>query len=429
MSRGEGNPVAHLCAEHGYPKEVERALRGTVEALLPLEPRAVVLLGSASRGELTWRSKPEGLELLSDLELACFTDRGDARAERAARSRLAGIEAGTALPNDLFHIDVLVGPRFPSGDHARGLLWYEAGRSHRVLHGAVEPEDFGEVEPGRVRLGLINELVVIRLWWMLVHLPARLLDGRDVVLPEVERERLLYVQLRNLLDVASIWLPNVGIFEVGYGARSRRIGEQGSDLPGAGQLPAAFPHWLSEATLKKLTPALDGDPVEWYRRAVASFRGLVAFLTGCDPEDPRLAVRAGRTWARMHPVARSWRFRAYRAVTTLRQAARPGGLRWLVRRGAPAGDALAFLLEMHRAALARLEGREEASEAALDRAGEALAALVPNPPVVPGSDSFGRRWHTLRGGLVEPFIDHYRKLRGQRERVLRRLRSEEDALA
>lgn len=427
--------IGELRGRFGYPVQIGQALERTCAALMPLRPRAILLVGSAARGELTYRELPDGrLEMFSDLELFCLAEASPS-AEAALHRETSRIERELFVPNGLFHIDCVVTPEIVIDAKGRGLLWFEGGRTCQVLYGPQEPY-FGDLHESLLSLPLVNELLIIRLWWLLVHLPSWLLEHREDGGPDdpAEREALAYTQIRNMLDVLSIWLPNEGIFACGYRERVDHLGRTG-ELRGREYMPPGILGDLEEATRRKLACDLDVDPREWYARVVGAYEGLTGFLLdvprGAQPRELLAAVRDG--WSGRYAPPRSWRFRVYAAALTLRSSLRRGaGPRWLLRRGAPDAAALEFLIAMHRAARAQLAGDLEPAGAHLAAAAAALwrfAGISVKLEAAVDDARLARSWHDLRRRFVGPFTQRYRKVRGSRSAVERRISMDEERLS
>lgn len=425
--------IAALCDRFGYPPELRGALERISVALRRLQPRAILVVGSAARGELSFRRAADGrLEMFSDLELFCLLGSESAEDAEDVWREIASVEREIFVPNRLFHIDCLIGRDVPAGASGRGLLWYEGGLTFQVLFG---PEDsyFGEVDPSLLSLGLVNQLVIIRLWWLLVSFPSRLLigPGQRSALSGDERDAFMYTQVRNLLDVLSIWLPNEGVYECGYVPRLRYVQAHWEELRGTEHLPTGFLDDVSDATRRKLECDLEGEPMEWYLKVIRGYEGLVGFLLGVPRAGygAELAEAIRERWDQRCGARHSWRFRAYAATLTMRQALRRGaGLRWLLRRSRRESAALEFLVEMHRAAGARLFEDAAASRAHLVRARAALwrfggqtATLAP-----PGDEAaFAIEWNALRAASVDAFTRYYRKLGPKRAAVEEWMRQDE----
>lgn len=420
--------VEARCAELGLPAAVGIALREFCEVLDLVAPRAVLLLGSAARGELTWRPAPDGrIELFSDLELFCVAPRPERLQAEVLFEEIRRIEQRYFAPNPFFHIDCLVAPSFPASKAARGLLWWEGGTTHQLLRG--DPGDyFGNPRPEGVSLGVINELVTIRLWWLAVHFPVVLLDGR--ALDERPRELMYYAQLRNLLDVLSIWLPNEGIWVPGYRGRLRHLDQHGESLQGKVHLPEDFSAAIADATRRKLTCELEGDPVAAYLCVVEAYEGLLGFLLNVPRERLKEALpeTISRRWSAQHHFARSWRFRLYSAALLTRWGARSHRpVRWWVAREPTPAGILRVLLHMHRAAAAHLREDAIAAEGELEYAERALWRCC-GIAVPLDEGSFAHRWHRLRAALVPFFLQYYRKIQPQARAVAERIESEKESL-
>ena len=428
--------IADLCSRFGYPAPIRDALESTCRQLQPLNPQAILLVGSAARGELSFRPGEDGkLEMFSDIEIFCLLRPGSRGPVAEVRERIRRLEGELFAVNGLFHLDCLITHEVPQGADGRGLLWFEGGRTFKVLQGPEEPY-FGRVEPSGISLELVNQLVIIRLWWLLVHFPSWLLRGERArkALTGGARDAFVYTQVRNLLDVLSIWLPNEGVFECGYGARLEYVRQHAGELRGLDYLPEDFMRDAAEATRRKLECDLDADPAHLYERVIAAYEGLLYFLLAV-PRGARIGalVNAVRErWAQRCRAPRSWKFRMYATALVARCALRKdAGLRWLRKRGDVEAAALEFLLEMHKAAVRRLEGRAEAAERHLGAAGDALWRFSGHRVSVPpelDDLAFAQAWHDLRSGFLRPFMRYFRKVRGQSAAIHKRITTDQERL-
>ena len=425
-----------LAAAYGYPEPIREALAASVAALSTLRPLGVLLVGSGARGELTYRTGADGrLELFSDLEFFCFVDQNDPGKAEQARAGITEVELalrallGSATGDGLFHIDWVAKRPGDPGRNARGLGWYEAGTAGALVLGPDRPY-LGDVRGERVELGLVNQLCIIRLWWLLLYLPVQVLVARTGdALREKEREELFYIQVRNLLDVASIWLPNIDIFKTSYRSRADHV--EGARLPGAEHLPTEFPSWLREATERKLEPRLEGDPLLWYERTIQSFEGLTGLLVrvpeGSGALDRLRHVRS--EWSRRHPVPVGLRFGAYETVLRTRTAL-SSPRRYLRSEWDPNATALVFLLAAHRSAAAWLAGEVEMAEEALAWAADAFVDFTraPLPDEFTVATEWVSRWHTLRFAFIPTFMRYFRKVRGRSDWIRSTMAAETQAL-
>lgn len=424
--------VDELCERFAYPHEVRSALLDLIEALRPVPHRAVLLLGSAARGELSYRRNANGgLEMFSDLEVVCVGERPPARTRAHVQQRFRLIEQRFA-PTPFFHVDCLFAPAFPQGDESRGLLWFEGGSTFRPIEGDA-PDVFGDVRADRVSLGVVHELVSIRLWWTAIHLPLVLLRDPAARLAETQREALQYSLLRNLLDVASILLMHEGRFVCGYRNRAdalTRDWQQSKALP---HFEPAFPHYIEEATHRKLSCALEGDPRLWYRRVVTDYERLTALLLelppGCGPQSLVRAV--SNQWGRRTAFPTSRRFRIFDMTLRARWALRSRRpLPWLREREPSAAAILRFLLEVHRAALHRLEGDDATARGWLAAGSDTLYRFAGvGAPLPAASGDFADTWSLLLERFTTPMTAYYRKLGSHADGALHRLRTQREELS
>ena len=424
--------IDELCERFAYPQEVRSALLDLIEALRPVPHRAVLLLGSAARGELSYRRNAHGgLEMFSDLEVFCVGERPPARTRAHVQQRFRLIEQRFA-PTPFFHVDCLFAPAFPQGDESRGLLWFEGGSTFRPIEGGA-PDVFGDVLATRVSLGVVHELVSIRLWWTAVYLPLALLRDPAARLAEPRRETLQYSLLRNLLDVASILLMHERRFVSGYRDRADALSRNWQQSKAQSYFDPSFPHCIAEATQRKLSCELEGDPRLWYRRLVSDYERLTALLLelppGCGP--PSLVSAVSDQWGRLTTFPRTRRFRIFEKTLRVRWALRSRRpLPWLRERETSAAAVLRFLLEMHRAALHRLEGDDATAwgwlAAGCDTLYRFAGVRVPLPAA---SGDFADTWSLLLERFTTPMTAYYRKLGSHADGALHRLRTQREELS
>lgn len=189
---------------------------------------SVLLIGSGARGELSYRFGPQGeLDMLSDVEFAVVTRRVWKRAE-AERLKKAAKEIERRFGNrsPLFKIDFGVSYLRKFSLTPPTFWCFEVKRQGKVLHGKDPRDRLPDVTLANLDLGNLRELILVRLWNMLlwVNEPCLRAYGSDY-----ERFILKFCYTRNLLDVLSIYLPHVGVLEDGYAGRDDALARVGED--------------------------------------------------------------------------------------------------------------------------------------------------------------------------------------------------------
>lgn len=189
---------------------------------------AVMLLGSAARGELAAAAVDGRLELFSDLEFMVVTARrlpGEAR--RAISADVERMAAGFGYRSRLFHVDLLFRERARLRSLPPFVFTFELAANGRPLRGP-------DVRPLIRRVTLSNldrrntrEILMKRLWALAEALPADWIGGR-LPLPEVTARTLGVALCRNALDVPTVLLPDAGILLPTYAERVRHW----CDVPG-----------------------------------------------------------------------------------------------------------------------------------------------------------------------------------------------------
>ncbi|HNT74550.1 MAG TPA: hypothetical protein PKH77_05990 [Anaerolineae bacterium] len=192
--------VDQICLNYGYPEEFRTLLERIVKAITVPETLSIVLLGSASRGEIVGQLGPRGLMLFSDLEIMVITrHQSEARTRQKALSDIESLEVEQrAIGACTFHIDV-------GYDTQRS--WK---RPHSEFH-AWEIKQTGYVVFGEDVLDLIQVQVqpqsaiqssLNRLWHLLLYFPASLLRRQST---QHDEQVFSYILSRAILDFP-LWL-------------------------------------------------------------------------------------------------------------------------------------------------------------------------------------------------------------------------------
>ncbi len=369
------DPVGALCAEHGYPPEVEALLREVVRTVAPVRPASVFLHGSAARGELTWwRDEAGRVQLGSDLEMYVVVDRPpDAEAWRRADGEVRALQARANQGGPrLFHVDVGAVSRERFRRHPRTFRCWDMRETGRALLGEDVRGELPALDAATIDLRQLNEVPIHRLWEMAFRVPRALLLGGATA----EEERTArYVWARQALDLTTWLLPHCGVMVPTFRRRVAAWRERFAELPLARFFPADSPDLLDECLEGKLHLRFRRPPARLHADVLEHFRAGLRMVLRLAPDADDAAVAE----AAVHSGGACWhgetpRRRAYEAYLLLRdgQALRPrGALGWLLRRKKP--RQVAFLLHLNAALAALLAGDDAA--APLERAEGALAKL------------------------------------------------------
>jgi len=265
-----------FCRRFGYPGEVREHFRDilglTLDALGEGNVLSVLLLGSTARGELSYRRRSGTLDLFSDYELVAVVLRDGARRSAELQRRLTRWEAGLPFRNPLFHVDLSVKSRWRMRLQAPIIWTYETRENGVTIFGEDARRWLPRVTLARLDYANLAQLLMCRLWMMLMHVPRRFLLGDPSA-----RERTLfkYVVCRNVLDLPTILLPYEGVLLPSYGARRLYLEKHYADTHFSRIMGPGFPAFHESCYAGKLQVAVDhldlhtlyGDALRYFARA------------------------------------------------------------------------------------------------------------------------------------------------------------------
>ena len=386
-----------FCRDYGYPRLVEQYLKEVLELIDKSGVLSIVVLGSTARGELSYRYDGDRLDLLSDLEMVVVTE-GRPRTREPFYRKIEAWQRERRALNPLFHVDVTFMPRGVFRRLTPLIRWFEMRATGQVVYGADTLDEAPEVTPENLNRGQTRELVLTRLWNMLLYIPAAFVFNTP---GEYERLIFNYVQCRNFLDVATILLPLEGVLLPSYRQRLVYVESHFERSPWAEYFDTAFPALLREALIGKLDLRYERTSLDWYRRTVGAYRGLTAYLLG----DPALLQDSDALCDRVRDEGlgflqgRAHKWLAYELGVVFRHARQktPGRwMRWLALRKREA--MVCFLFHMHQALMNMLGGLSAGEH--LKRAAAELAefAVAEAPGGVHSSPQ--KQWLALREAFV-----------------------------
>ncbi len=356
---------------------------------------AVILLGSAARGELAKARVDGRVELFSDLEFMAVTaGRLPARIRRDVYADVERIAAGFGHASPLFHVDVLFRERRRLGTLPPFIFTYELAATGRTVHGPDLRREIRRVGLANLDRRNTHEILMKRLWAIAEALPAAFVRG-DPLDPLAART-LGVVLHRNPLDVTTVLLPEVGVLLPSYAARVHHWADH-PELPFRTAIDAALRQdsgaYLEHCLAERALAAPAADAISAYRDALMLICTAQEWLeTGGTSGKPRglfneRPVTPGEGLAMLRQIVRI----AY--SSGISAAARwAGGSR---KAGLSAG-----LVSLHGALVLRQAGDEAGAQAALDHAVERLApvACAPAPHLLAcaADTPFAARWMAVR---------------------------------
>lgn len=401
--------ITSLCTQHQYPDAIKDYLYQCCNEFMVVEPSSVVLIGSAARGELSWFNGINRQELLSDLEFALFTEvrlRSDQKTW--LQNRLTDLSTRIPYTNPHFHIDWVVIPRSHASQIARTLATFEMRALGRTLIGdEMDLHQLPQVDVHNLDMRTLNQLVLIRLWWMLAGIPQNMVIGRPT---EFEKLIFQYVACRNLLDIPTILLPNEGYLIAGYAARRDFLLKNRERLPSIAYMGQQFPEDVAEALHEKKGFRFETSEFQLYAKTSDLYVRLVRYLLQVQPDMPVIDLCKTLTSQVSlfdSPIASRQRIR--RLVKGGRYWLRDfslGNLRYLVH--PVEGVLIAVALSMHCALLELLQGSDTNAEHWLSTATKFLQNITLTNLCLVGSTA--EKWLVLRHKVAQTLYESYSTL-------------------
>ena len=273
-----------FCDRYQYPQEVKqhfaRIMDQILDVLMEYKVISVVVFGSTSRGELTYKVEDGKLvDLYSDYEFLIVVQKKPDResVERLKREFAANAEEWQ-ISSNLFHIEFMLNSilRFyGKAPFLRRLAQFELYSTGLVIYGRDLLKEYpfgGKITTSNLDFGDLNGLVVERLWWQLFHLTCDLEKG-EVAKPET----LIYFLARNSIELLTIFLPNDGILLSGY---QKRLDYFQEHYAGYSPFQSGFSSFMQACVDVKLKLAIENNLLYFYENFVIGYLHLIGYLAG-----------------------------------------------------------------------------------------------------------------------------------------------------
>jgi predicted nucleotidyltransferase len=179
---------------------------------------SVILIGSAARNELSVEITDDGtVDIFSDIEfLVVVESTPPVSFSQQIKKVCVLLEEELDIRSPLFGFDFGVLTTQRVKITPRTLWTFEVKKFGRTLLGEDVLNLFPDVELESIDIGNLNELIIVRLWNMFLHLPRNVIEEKGTEY-EIKIAKIYYA--RNINDVLTILLPNIGMLVGGYRPR------------------------------------------------------------------------------------------------------------------------------------------------------------------------------------------------------------------
>lgn len=271
-----------------------------------------------------------------------------------------------------------------------------------------------EVTPAHLDMGGINELVLIRLWSLLLNFPRQVVYGQST---EFEKLMTRYLLCRNALEIPTILYPNQGILLPSY---CERIDALDKVL----RMPKVKPYFgydFEEFMWLALKAKLQPDTL-WqkkistlYQQTIDGYYSLLSFLAketiSADmPEWDEIVLRSHMR-LRDRRLLRRNAHEILEAMAIGKRHNWTAAVRWAVSRRRPL--AICCLLYAHQALLSHLNKDAITAEANLVKAETFVRAVWPEACLSQPDRPFSDRWLALREQFIPFMTNFYRYNQGK----------------
>lgn len=391
----------------GYDVVVIELIRNAVEVFSKiLNPASVILVGSASRAELSYRWYDNKLEFFSDLEFIIISDASEKQVcdvQRAIRK----LEAPFQL-NPLFHIDysILSSATFRRNAafaHIRTLEMIENGK---IVYGTNLLMDLPSLSIDHLEPGRLRELILIRLFNMLLYTPydivKRNYDGHTELLYK-------YILARNLLEIPTILLPFLGVCRTSYYARLHWLKENSKVLLANG-IGLDFIESQEKALTGKMDLCFSDSIPSILEETLTYYRKLICWLVKHqfdNPEDFDLFRLIKENGLKMlegrHGIWRFYKiYELFLGMRFLNGCNLKGLIDWFSI--SKRDYAVLFLILMHQSLLEHLREEEGLANSYLDSALDVLQEISLYRFSLRDDAEFSIKWNIIRKQFIKAIL-------------------------
>lgn len=200
-----------------YPEVIKRQLNEIFEYTLKEvgndNIEAILLIGSTARHELAYKIG-KSVDVFGDYEFVIVVkNKLESSKYLSLKREYSRLSKIWNIRSPLFSIDFGVATRRKL-KYTPPTLWaYEAKTKGVVVYGRDVRSDLQSVSTSNIDYGNLNELIIVRLWNMLIHLNRKYiyLENNDY-----EQFIIKFYYCRNILDILTVLLPNMSTLICGY---------------------------------------------------------------------------------------------------------------------------------------------------------------------------------------------------------------------
>lgn len=410
--------ISLLCYEYQYPPFIETSLRECCREFRSINPTSIFLIGSASRGELSWTHWLGVPDVLSDLEFLLFLDTNlDPKQLTQLKANLSKVTETVPHANPHFHIDFSILLHKQAPKVSRNLAFFEMQASGKLLEGSnTDLALLPKINVQNLNIQELNHLVLVRLWWLLAGIPKEIIDQNPT---DYTSFLLHYISCRNILDVPTILLPNEGHLIAGYSSRLQFLESHYLSLTSSRYMGENFSKQIAEAVRGKQELEFAGSPIQHYRETLDAYVRLIRSLLQTETDIPvdrltkRLALNGSifdysfLSRKRLRPIFFYLaHFLRIRTPSNFKRIFTP-----------VESTLLATLLAMHFALYHLLSEDEERASVALTDAKKYLERIYPLEylDIDDGKETLAQQWLRLRYRVADAVCSFYGVFHRRRE--------------
>jgi len=249
---------------------------------------SVILYGSTSRGELSYKFDGGRLDLFSDYELEVII-RKSASKESILELKESISKESFSIANPLFHVDLSFNTKFSfwlKRRLDRRLAIFEVRENGVTLYGEDILKILPKMNVKSLDIGNLNELILVRLWMQLLYMPPGFAKSS---LNERDSEILKYFLARNAMEILTIYLPSKGVLLPTYTKRVNYFSEHEKNPP----FPPSYADFFKECLSVKLSLKFNLQIEQYYAKMLEGYLILLECLLGIEKSSADISDRVG----------------------------------------------------------------------------------------------------------------------------------------